>query len=249
MNIQLDGQVALVTGASRGIGQAIATALAQSGAQVVGTATSASGAEHISAHFQSAGLTGRGVALDVTDSDQVSQVLAEMSAQEGTPTLLVNNAGITRDNLAMRMSDDDWDAVINTNLSSVFRMSRGVLRGMMKARQGCIINVGSVVGLMGNAGQTNYAAAKAGLLGLTRSLAREVASRNITVNAIAPGFIETDMTRALDDEQRAALSTQIPLQRLGQPADIAATVCFLASAGGRYITGETINVNGGLLMT
>ncbi|MDR9433129.1 MAG: 3-oxoacyl-ACP reductase FabG [Spiribacter sp.] len=249
MKIQLDGQVALVTGASRGIGHAIAMALADSGAKVIGSATSEEGAVRITDNLRSAGPGGRGVALDVTNAEQTAAVLAEIADKEGMPGILVNNAGITRDNLAMRMSDDDWDTVIQTNLSSVFRMSRAVLRGMMKAREGRIINVGSVVGLMGNAGQTNYAAAKAGLLGLTRSLAREVASRNITVNAIAPGFIETDMTRGLEGAQREALTTQIPLQRLGQPEDIAAAVCFLASAGGGYITGETLNVNGGLLMS
>ena len=248
MNLQLDGEIALVTGASRGIGAAIAQRLGRSGATVIGTATSDSGAERISQSLADAGITGRGMPLDVRDSEQIPALVADIAAGEGSPSILVNNAGITRDNLAMRMADDDWDSVIETNLNAVFRVSRAVLRGMMKARHGRIINIGSVVGLMGNAGQTNYAAAKAGLLGLTRSLAREVGSRNITVNAIAPGFIETDMTDSLNDEQRAALTGQTPLQRLGRPDDIAAAACFLASSAGSYITGETININGGLLM-
>ncbi len=248
MNIDLDGQIALVTGATRGIGAAIAADLGHCGAQVVGTATSESGAQRITQQLSDAGVSGRGVVLDVCDPEQIAAVIAEINQQEGTPSVLVNNAGITRDNLAMRMADDDWDAVIDTNLSAVFRVSKALLRGMMKARAGRIINIGSVVGLMGNAGQTNYSAAKAGLLGLTRSLAREVASRNITVNAIAPGFIETDMTGGLDDDQRQALLSQTPLQRLGQPDDIAKAVCFLASPWAGYITGETLNVNGGLLM-
>ena len=248
MNLELNGTVALVTGASRGIGAAVAEALGRSGAVVVGTATSSSGAERISSALADAGVSGRGMVLDVNAPGAIDAVIADVGKQEGAPGILVNNAGITRDGLAMRLSDDDWDSVIATNLSSVFRMSRGVLRGMMKARSGRIINIGSVVGLMGNAGQTNYAAAKAGLLGLTRSLAREVGSRNITVNAIAPGFIATDMTDALDAGQREALTAQTPLQRLGQPEDVAAAVCFLASAAGSYITGETLNVNGGLLM-
>ncbi|WP_408022354.1 3-oxoacyl-ACP reductase FabG [Spiribacter insolitus] len=248
MNLQLNGEVALVTGASRGIGAAIAKRLGRSGATVIGTATSDSGAEGITESLTGAGITGRGMRLDVRDAEQIPALVADIAGSEGTPSILVNNAGITRDNLAMRMGDDDWDSVIETNLNAVFRVSRAVLRGMMKARHGRIINIGSVVGLMGNAGQTNYSAAKAGLLGLTRSLAREVGSRNITVNAIAPGFIETDMTDSLNDGQRAALTDQTPLQRLGQPDDIAAAACFLASSAGRYITGETINVNGGLLM-
>ena len=249
MNMDLTGQVALVTGASRGIGAAVAQGLAACGATVVGTATSDAGAAKITEALQGSGFSGRGLVLDVTEGSQIESVVADVAAQEGTPNILVNNAGITRDGLAMRMTDDDWDAVLNTNLSATFRMTRGVLRGMMKARRGRIINIGSVVGLMGNAGQANYAAAKAGLLGMTRSLAREVGSRNITVNAIAPGFIATDMTDALDDNQREALTAQTPLQRLGEPEDIAAAVCFLASAGGSYITGETLNVNGGLLMS
>ncbi len=248
MNIELTDTVALVTGATRGIGAAVAVELGRSGAVVVGTATSPAGAERISQTLQDAGVNGRGVVLDVRDAEQVSALVADITANEGAPGVLVNNAGITRDNLAMRMADEDWDAVIDTNLSAVFRVSRAVLRGMMKARTGRIINIGSVVGLMGNAGQTNYSAAKAGLLGLTRSLAREVASRNITVNAIAPGFIETDMTEGLDEAQREALLSQTPLKRLGQPEDIASAVCFLASSAGSYITGETLNINGGLLM-
>ncbi len=248
MNFDLNGQVALVTGATRGIGAAIAADLGRCGAQVIGTATSESGAQRISQQLSDAGVSGRGVVLDVCDAEQIAGVISEINQQEGAPGILVNNAGITRDNLAMRMADEDWDAVINTNLSAVFRVSKAVLRGMMKARTGRIINIGSVVGLMGNAGQTNYSAAKAGLLGLTRSLAREVASRNITVNAIAPGFIATDMTEALDEAQREALLSQTPLQRLGQPDDIAKAVCFLASPWASYITGETLNINGGLLM-
>lgn len=249
MRLQLDNQVALVTGATRGIGAAIATVLSDSGATVVGTATSEAGAAQITEALAKTGTGGRGVVLDVRDSEQVKAVVDSMRDIEGTPTILVNNAGITRDGLAMRMSDDDWDSVIDTNLNAVFRVTRAVLRGMIKARHGRIINIGSVVGLMGNAGQINYSAAKAGLLGMTRSLAREVAPRGITVNAVAPGFIETDMTGELDDQQRETLLRQMPMQRLGQPGDIAAAVCFLASPAAGYITGETLNVNGGLLMT
>lgn len=249
MRLQLENQVALVTGATRGIGAAIATVLAEAGATVVGTATSPAGAAQITQALANTRAGGRGVVLDVRDHGQIKTLIDDIREAEGAPTILVNNAGITRDGLAMRMSDEDWDAVIETNLSAVFRVTRAVLRGMLKARHGRIINIGSVVGLMGNAGQINYSAAKAGLLGMTRSLAREVAPRGITVNAIAPGFIETDMTAELDDQQRDALLAQMPMQRLGQPGDIAAAVCFLASPAAGYITGETLNVNGGLLMS
>lgn len=241
---ELDGRVALVTGASRGIGQAIAAALADAGATVIGSATSDTGAAAISESLAAQG--GRGIALNVTDNEGVQAAIKDIATNEGAVTILVNNAGITRDNLLLRMQPEQWDELLDTNLSSLYRTSRACLRGMMKARQGSIINIGSVVGLMGNAGQSNYAAAKAGMVGFTRALAREVGSRNITVNTIAPGFIETDMTRAMTDEQRAALSGQIPLGRLGQPQDIARAVVFLASAG--YITGETLNVNGGMYM-
>lgn len=242
------GRVALVTGATRGIGKAIAEALARQGATVIGTATSAEGAETISSRLRELGLQGRGMVLRVDDPDSVEAVLAEIESQEGAPTILVNNAGVTRDNLLMRMKPEEWDEVISTNLSSVFRLCKATLRGMMKARLGAIINIGSVVGLSGNPGQANYAAAKAGMIGFSKSLAREVASRNITVNVIAPGFIDTDMTRALDDKQVEALRSQIPSGRLGTPEDIAAAVVFLASNAGSYITGETLNVNGGLYM-
>lgn len=241
-------EVALVTGASRGIGRAIALALGAKGAVVVGTATSEAGAEAITGSLRDAGARGVGMVLDVTDPDSVSATLASVQDQFGTPTVLVNNAGITRDNLLMRMKDDEWQSIIDTNLSSVFRMSRACLRGMMKARKGRIINIASVVGATGNPGQTNYAAAKAGLMGFTKSLAREVGSRGITVNTVAPGFIDTDMTRALSEEQRQALLTQIPLERLGEAQDIAHAVAFLASAEASYITGHTLHVNGGMYM-
>jgi 3-oxoacyl-[acyl-carrier protein] reductase len=244
----LDGEVALVTGATRGIGHAIALGLGRAGALVIGTATTDAGAAAIGEAFEAAGIGGRGAVLDVSAQDSVDQLVADVTGQEGPITILVNNAGITRDNLLLRMKPDDWDAILNTNLSSVYRTSRACLRGMMKSRKGRIINIGSVVGLMGNPGQTNYCAAKAGIGGFTRALAREVGSRGITVNTIAPGFIETDMTRALDDGQRDAMSAQIPLGRLGMPEDIAAAVLFLASAAGAYVTGETLNVNGGLYM-
>jgi 3-oxoacyl-[acyl-carrier protein] reductase len=245
---QLAGQVALVTGASRGIGKAIALALGRAGAYVVGTATSDVGAEQISAYMQEAAIQGKGHALDVRDADAVTTLVDAVSAEQGTITVLVNNAGITRDNLLMRMKDDEWDDIINTNLSSVYRVSKACLRGMMKARQGRIINIASVVGSMGNAGQTNYAAAKAGIMGFSRSLAREVGSRNITVNTVAPGFIDTDMTRALSEEQRARLVKEIPLGRMGEAEDIAATVAFLASPAAGYISGQTLHVNGGMYM-
>jgi 3-oxoacyl-[acyl-carrier protein] reductase len=244
----LQGKTALVTGASRGIGQAIASRLGELGAVVVGTATSQQGADGISDALAQAGTNGRGAVLDVADSDSVDRLLSDIGKNEGAPAILVNNAGITRDNLLIRMKSDEWDEILNTNLSSVYRMSKACLRGMMKAREGRIINITSVVGLMGNAGQTNYAAAKAGMIGFTKSLAREIGSRNITVNAIAPGFIETDMTRAMTDEQRQTLIDQVPLTRLGTPEDIAAAVGFLASPSAAYITGETLNINGGMYM-
>ncbi len=247
-SFRLDGQVALVTGASRGIGRAILHALAASGATVVGTATSETGAAAITATLAEAGYAGRGLLLNVADESSVEAVLKDIEAHEGAVGVLINNAGITRDTLLLRMKAEDWDAILNTNLSSVFRMSKAVLRGMMKARTGRIISIASIVGQIGNAGQANYAAAKAGIIGFTRSLAREVASRGITANVVAPGFIDTDMTRALSDEQRAALSGQIPLARLGSVDDIAAAVVFLASPAGAYITGETLSVNGGMHM-
>lgn len=246
--MSLQGETALVTGATRGIGQAIALTLGKAGAKVVGTATSAKGAESITQDLQSAGIVGEGRVLDVNDADAVTTLLKEISDQYGTPSILVNNAGITRDNLLMRMKDDEWDSVIGTNLSSVYRLSKGVLRGMMKLKKGRIISIASVVGAMGNAGQTNYAATKAGIIGFSKSLAREVGSRGITVNTVAPGFIDTDMTRALGDEQRQALIQQIPLSRLGTVDDIAQAVLFLASPSASYITGETIHVNGGMHM-
>jgi 3-oxoacyl-[acyl-carrier protein] reductase len=241
----LQNEVALVTGASRGIGRAIAETLAAQGARVVGTATSESGAEAISGWL---GASGRGLRLDVADPASIDAALAAMEAAEGSPTILVNNAGITRDTLLLRMKPEDWDQVIATNLTSVFRLSKACLRRMMKERRGRIVNVTSVVGAIGNAGQANYAAAKAGIIGFTKSLAREVASRHITVNAVAPGFIDTDMTRVLSDDQRAALTGQIPAGRLGAPADIAAAVAFLVSPAAAYITGHTLHVNGGMYM-
>jgi len=241
-------RVALVTGASRGIGRAIADALALQGAIVIGTATSDSGAASIGERLQSQGARGRGAVLDVASGTSVDTLLTDLAAREGAPSILVNNAGITRDNLLMRMKPDEWDTVIATNLSSLYRVSKACVRDMMKARYGRIVNVSSVVGLAGNAGQTNYAAAKAGMLGFTKSLARELASRNITVNAIAPGFIDTDMTRALDDKQIQTLRDQIPLGRLGDAVDIAAAVAYLVSDAAAYITGQTLNVNGGMYM-
>lgn len=242
------GKVALVTGASRGIGKAIALELGARGAIVIGTATSEAGALSISEYLKEAGISGRGVVLDVADQSSVDGVVADINSNEGAPTILVNNAGITRDNLLLRMSADEWNQIINTNLSSLYRTCKACLRGMMKARSGRIINIASVVGIMGNAGQTNYAAAKAGIIGFSKSLAREVGSRGITVNTVAPGFIETDMTREMSEEQRAALSAQIPLNKLGSCEDIAHAVAFLASQHGGYITGETLNVNGGMYM-
>jgi 3-oxoacyl-[acyl-carrier protein] reductase len=246
--LPLSGQVALVTGASRGIGKAIALALGGAGAFVVGTATSEAGAEKISTYMQEADIKGEGKMLDVRDSVAVGALVEDIANRHGTISVLVNNAGITRDNLLMRMKDDEWDDIIDTNLSSVYRVSKACLRGMMKARHGRIINIASVVGAMGNAGQTNYAAAKAGIMGFSRSLAREVGSRNITVNTVAPGFIDTDMTRALSEEQRAQLVREIPLGRMGEAEDIAGVVLFLASPSAGYISGQTLHVNGGMYM-
>ena len=244
----LNGQIALITGASRGIGQAIALELGKQGATVVGTATSQAGADAIGTYLAAAGIKGAGVVLNVTDAAQVAATVESIQQQFGTIAILVNNAGITRDNLLMRMKDAEWDDIMETNLKSVFRLSQAVLRAMMKARYGRIISIASVVGVMGNAGQTNYAAAKAGIIGFSKSLAREVGSRNITVNSVAPGFIDTDMTRALPEEQRQALLAHIPLGRLGQVADIAAAVAFLASPQAGYVTGTTLHVNGGMYM-
>jgi 3-oxoacyl-[acyl-carrier protein] reductase len=244
----LENDLALVTGASRGIGRAIALALGKAGARIVGTATSAAGAAAISAEFAAQGLTGRGAVLDAGDASSVAALIADLEAAEGLPTILVNNAAITRDTLLVRMRIEDWDQVIATNLTAVFRISKACLRRMLKERRGRIINVTSIVGVTGNPGQTNYAAAKAGLLGFTKSLAREVASRGITVNAVAPGFVDTDMTRAMNEAQRSALQAQIPLGRLGAAEDIAAAVLFLASPQAGYITGETLHVNGGMYM-
>ncbi|NUW71807.1 3-oxoacyl-ACP reductase FabG [Vibrio mediterranei] len=243
--MNLEGKIALVTGASRGIGRSIAELLVERGATVIGTATSESGAAAISEYL---GENGKGLALNVTDTDSIEAVLKQINADFGAIDILVNNAGITRDNLLMRMKDDEWTDIMDTNLTSIFRLSKAVLRGMMKKRQGRIINVGSVVGTMGNVGQTNYAAAKAGVIGFTKSMAREVASRGVTVNTVAPGFIETDMTKALNDEQRAATLANVPAGRLGDPREIASAVAFLASPEAAYITGETLHVNGGMYM-
>ena len=241
----LEGEVALVTGASRGIGAAIAQALADAGATVVGTATSQGGADGIS---ESLGDKGRGIVLNVADEASVQAALKEIQGKEGSPTILVNNAGITRDNLLMRMKQEEWDDVIATNLTGLFRMTKACLRGMMKAKKGRIINIASVIAVMGNAGQANYAASKSGMVGFSKSLAREIGSRGITVNVVAPGFIDTDMTKVLTDEQRASMLNQVPLGRLGASQDIANAVLFLASEGGAYITGETLHVNGGMVM-
>ncbi|MBI6548185.1 3-oxoacyl-ACP reductase FabG [Xenorhabdus lircayensis] len=243
--MSFDGKIALVTGASRGIGRAIAELLVERGACVVGTATSEKGAEAISAYL---GDKGKGFVLNVTDSESIENALSNIRAEFGEIDILVNNAGITRDNLLMRMKDDEWQDIVDTNLSSIFRLSKAVMRAMMKKRYGRIISIGSVVGTMGNAGQANYTAAKAGVIGFSKSLAREVASRGITVNVVAPGFIETDMTRALTDEQRAGISAGIPANRLGDAKEIASAVAFLASDEAAYITGETLHVNGGMYM-
>lgn len=238
-------QIALVTGASRGIGKAIAEKLVEDGFFVVGTATSDTGADSISAYLAE---NGKGIKLDVSDADSIADAIKAVNDDFGAPTVLVNNAGITRDNLLMRMKDEEWDDIINTNLTSVYRMSKAVLRGMMKAKTGRIINISSVVGVTGNAGQANYAAAKAGMVGFAKSMAKEVGSRNITINTVAPGFIDTDMTRELSDEIKNSLLSSIPLARLGKPEEVAHAVSFLASNGAAYITGETIHVNGGLFM-
>ena len=246
--MSLENEIALVTGASRGIGQAIALRLGKDGATVVGTATSSTGAEAITKCLQENGIKGMGLVLNVTDQSSVDAAMETINAEFGAPSILVNNAGITRDNLLMRMKDDEWNDIIQTNLTSVFRLSKACLRAMTKARKGRIISISSVVGAAGNEGQTNYSAAKAGLLGFTKSLAREVGARGITVNAVAPGFIDTDMTKALPEAQREALQKDIPLNRLGQPEEIAAAVAFLASPDAGYITGETLHVNGGMYM-
>jgi 3-oxoacyl-[acyl-carrier protein] reductase len=244
----LSDKIALVTGASRGIGQAIAQSLGAANATVIGTATSDAGAATIASTLQQAGIKGTGMVLNVSDAESIASCLKQVSDEFGPPDILVNNAGITRDNLLMIMKDEQWDDIINTNLTSVFRMSKSVIRPMMKKRNGRIINISSVVGATGNAGQTNYAATKAGLVGFSKSLAREIGSRQVTVNTVAPGFIDTDMTRELPQEQRDALSAQIPLGRLGAADEVASAVVFLASPAAAYITGETIHVNGGMYM-
>jgi len=246
--MSLKGEIALVTGASRGIGLAIALELGRRGATVVGTATRAAGADAIGKALAEHSIQGRGAVLNVTDAASIDALLKDMEGHGGMPSILVNNAGITRDNLLLRMSEDEWDAILDTNLKSVFRMTKACLRAMTKARKGRIISISSVVGATGNPGQVNYAAAKAGIVGFTKALAREVGSRHITVNAVAPGFIDTDMTRALPEAARAGLLNQIPLGRLGSPEDIAAAVAFLASPAAGYITGVTLHVNGGMFM-
>lgn len=245
----LSNDICLITGATRGIGRAIAAALGGAGATVVGTATADDGAAAISAHLAGQGIAGRGARLDVTSSDAVSELVGAVTAEYGAPTVLINNAGITRDNLLLRMKEEEWDSVLDTDLKSVYRVSKACLRGMTKARRGRIVNITSVVGASGNAGQTNYSAAKAGIIGFTKSLAQEVGQRGITVNAVAPGFIDTDMTRALSDSQRDALLADIPLGRLGDPDDIAQAVLYLASPAAGYVTGVTLHVNGGMYMS
>ncbi|MDH5601489.1 MAG: 3-oxoacyl-ACP reductase FabG [Gammaproteobacteria bacterium] len=244
----LENEIAFVSGASRGIGKEIAIALGAQGATVIGTATSESGAENISNYLKENGIKGKGMVMNVTDQDSITDTVKQIGDEFGAPTILINNAGITRDNLVMRMKDSEWDDIMNTNLSSIFKVSKACLRGMMKAKRGRIISIASVVGVTGNPGQANYSAAKAGVIGFSKSLAREVGSRGITVNVVAPGFIDTDMTRALPEEQREALLSQIPAGRLGNAAEIANAVAFLASPGAAYITGETIHVNGGMHM-
>jgi len=247
--MSIEGKIALVTGATRGIGKAIAEELGRQGAVVIGTATSEKGAAAISEYLAASDVKGKGLVLDVASAESVDAVVKSVQEEFGAVAILVNNAGITRDNIMMRMKEDEWDSVVNTNMNSLYRVVKGCLRGMTKARWGRIINISSVVASMGNAGQANYAAAKSGMEGFSRALAREVGSRNITVNSVAPGFIDTDMTSGLAEEHKATLQSQIPMNRLGQPEEIAAVVGFLASDGGAYITGETINVNGGMYMS
>lgn len=246
--MSLEGKVALVTGATRGIGRAIALSLGEQGATVIGTATSENGAATISGFLQEAGINGKGIVLNVTDNDAIEVAVSSVEAEFGAPDILVNNAGITRDNLLMRMKDEEWDDIINTNLTPIFKLSKRCLRAMTKARWGRIITITSVVGAMGNAGQTNYAAAKAGVIGFSKSLAREVGARGITVNTVAPGFIDTDMTSSLPEAHKTALLEQVPAKRLGEPEEIAAAVSYLASPNAGYVTGETLHVNGGMYM-
>ena len=247
--MSLDGKIALVTGATRGIGKAIAISLGEQGATVIGTATSENGAATISDFLKEANIQGRGIVLNVTDADAIDNVVSLIESEFGAPEILVNNAGITRDNLLMRMKDDEWDDIINTNLTPIYKLSKRCLRAMTKARWGRIITITSVVGAMGNAGQTNYAAAKAGVIGFSKSLAREVGARGITVNTVAPGFIDTDMTSSLPEAHKTALLEQVPLKRLGLPEEIAAAVSYLASTHAGYVTGETLHVNGGMYMS
>jgi len=242
----LDGKLVLVTGASRGIGKAIALTLGRAGATVIGTATTESGSDNISKIFADNKVSGKGIKLNVTDNEQIASLIKSVNEDFGSIDILINNAGITRDNILLRMKENEWEDIINTNLSSLYKMSKSVLRGMIKKRSGRIISITSVVGVMGNAGQSNYAAAKAGMIGFTKSLAREVGVRGITVNAVAPGFIETDMTSNLPDEQKEALASQIPMGRLGTPDEVANAVLFLAGDSGSYITGQTLHVNGGM---